>query len=298
MDVNIQIPMKLKEDVYIDKEIYYCRFCKKANNNTNFKNRSHVIPEFLGNGSMLLSSECDQCNRYFSENYDSHLSTFTAFERSILGIRGKNGIPNFQHDSLSIKIQHEGINPIIKIDPESGYMKISEEKEEINFKFYKNPFIPYSVYKSFIRIGFCFLPIEVCKNLESSREFIRSKNKTILGSEVNSVIIQYTVKNHFRRFKFCIFEKINLNQDNRPKYICTLVYNDKAYQYHIPNKEFDDNTNKLIMNVIPIFKDVYDIKSLSFNKLELEREYEEKMKYSISGFNKNSDNEDFINSLK
>lgn len=290
--------MLLQKDVYIDKEILYCRFCKKTDSNTSFINRSHVFPEFLGNGSLLLYSECDQCNRYFSKNYDSHLSIFTAFERSILGIKGKNGIPNFQHDSMRIKILYEGSSPIINIEPESNFMKIYEEKEEIFFKFNKNPFIPYSVYKSFIRIGYCFLPIDVCKNLESTREFIRSKNKTLLGSEVNSVVIQYTVKNHFRRLKFCIFEKKISNQINRPKYICTLVYNDKAYQYHIPNKEFDDNTQKLIMNVIPIFETVYDIKTIGFNETELEREYEEKMKFTFSGLSKNSDNEDFINILQ
>lgn len=297
IDLDIQVPMKLDIDFYIDKETSYCRFCKKTKEETSFKNRSHVIPEFLGNGSLLIYSECDQCNLYFSKNYDNHLSIFTAFERSILGIKGKNGIPNFQHDSMKIKIIYKESIPQIHIDPESNFMTICEDKGEIYFKFNKNPFIPYSVYKSFIRLGFCFLPLNVCKNLESTREFIRSKNKTILGSEVNSVVIQYTVQNHFRRIRFCIFERVNEDKFNRPKFICTLVYNDKAYQYHIPNKEFDDNSKNLTMNIIPIFENVYDHLTKNFNKKDLEREYEEKMKYTFSGSDKNSKNKDFINAL-
>ncbi|MCW7460425.1 hypothetical protein, partial [Leptospira bandrabouensis] len=85
---------------------------------------------------------------------------------------------------------------------------------------------------------------------------------------------------------------------NRPEFISLFVYNDKAYQFHIPNKEMDNNTEKLQMNIIPVFENVYDIETFNFNKTELERNHTEKLTFQFAGIDSRDKSENFLRSLE
>ena len=62
---------------YIDgeKDFKTCRFCGKTQDEVPFNNKSHVVPKFLGNFLVLSSSECDECNAFFSK-YETELEKF------------------------------------------------------------------------------------------------------------------------------------------------------------------------------------------------------------------------------
>lgn len=71
-------------------ERFSCRFCGRSRDGATFKNRSHAIPEFLGNHQLMLNSECDTCNKHFGDTIEQHLAKYTRPFRALNGITNKN----------------------------------------------------------------------------------------------------------------------------------------------------------------------------------------------------------------
>jgi len=84
-----------------------CRYCGKDSSNTSFRNKSHSIPEFLGNHQLISLDECDLCNKYFSEKLENHLAEFTMPYRLFGAIKGKNQIPVLKSKNKKSRIEYE-----------------------------------------------------------------------------------------------------------------------------------------------------------------------------------------------
>lgn len=79
---NLDWPKKI-----IGTNIKTCRFCKSQS--VTFNNRSHSVPEMLGNKSVFTINECDSCNKKFAK-YEAELAKFIP-PSFITRIKGKNG---------------------------------------------------------------------------------------------------------------------------------------------------------------------------------------------------------------
>lgn len=88
-----------------------CLFCDKEGPYTK---QEHIIPEALGNDSLILLKEvCDDCNQYFGSKIESFVleKTPIAFWRTFLGIRKKKG--KLPHIDLSQPRRQKGRLPIV-----------------------------------------------------------------------------------------------------------------------------------------------------------------------------------------
>lgn len=72
----------------LPKERRVCRFCKGSYPNVTFKKNAHLLPEFLGNRTLLSDFECDVCNAYFSK-FENDFANRVAIGRTVHGIKGK-----------------------------------------------------------------------------------------------------------------------------------------------------------------------------------------------------------------
>ena len=70
---------------------YPCRYCGQSDTNQ-FKNKSHALPESLGNNFLISGDECDECNTDFGRIEDE-LVKFYGNLRTILGTPNKNARP-------------------------------------------------------------------------------------------------------------------------------------------------------------------------------------------------------------
>ena len=139
--------------LFIGIKRWNCRFCGKSNSETTFSNDSHAIPQFLGNQQLIIHDECDECNKFFSENLEDHLDKYTKPFRVLAHIKGANKIPAYKS-----KDQTSGIlanaNKEIKMYHNRESSFISDETEN-SFKMHFDiePHIPAAVYKAFVKIG-------------------------------------------------------------------------------------------------------------------------------------------------
>ena len=135
-----------------DKKLNECRFCGKKYPVVKFRTAAHAIPEFLGNRQLILLNECDDCNKFFSENLETHLDKYTRPFRTIAGIQGKEGVPSYRSKDKKTRVAVK--NAIEVSTPlESDFFELHESPKELKLNFEKEPYIPAAVYKAFCKIA-------------------------------------------------------------------------------------------------------------------------------------------------
>lgn len=135
-----------------DGESRLCRFCQKDEKVTTFRNKSHAIPECLGNHQLILLDECDGCNTFFSEKLEDHLDKFTKPYRIAGQIVGKKGIPNYRTNNKKNRIKFNDL-PTVKSEIGEEFFLIDHEKREITLKLHQESHIPLAVYKALLKIA-------------------------------------------------------------------------------------------------------------------------------------------------
>lgn len=135
-----------------DGDVRLCRFCQKNEKETTFRNKSHAIPECLGNHQLILLDECDYCNTFFSEKLEDHLDKFTKPYRVAGQIAGRNGIPNYRTNNKKNRIEFNDL-PTIKSQVGEEFAVVDNEKREITIKFHQEPYIPLAVYKALLKVA-------------------------------------------------------------------------------------------------------------------------------------------------
>lgn len=92
-----------------------CRFCGRGKPEVRFRKIAHAISEFLGNQSLISMNECDECNGFFGEGCEDHLSKATMLLRTLAGIPRKEGVEStfkdkIQDEKLRIDSRHGAVN--------------------------------------------------------------------------------------------------------------------------------------------------------------------------------------------
>ena len=80
-----------------------CRYCGRTRPNSDFSKRAHAVPELLGNRCIFSSDECDDCNEFFGNEYEDHLSKALMVLRSVTQVAGKKGPPTFKTPDESFR---------------------------------------------------------------------------------------------------------------------------------------------------------------------------------------------------
>lgn len=100
----------------IQKSKRICRFCENSRTPISFNNKAHAISEALGNKTVVLYEECDNCNSYFSQSIEQDLIEYLSLFRTFYQIKGKGGAKDFvgknfelrKADNLVLKFESDG----------------------------------------------------------------------------------------------------------------------------------------------------------------------------------------------
>lgn len=129
-----------------------CRFCGESEKAA-FKNTAHAIPEFLGNHQLILNSECDQCNTYFSRELELHLDRYTRPFRTVAGITNKKRkTPKHKEKKASIQMEKGHDNLRMQINGDD-FVELDDENNRLAFDMKREKFKPLLVYKALCKIA-------------------------------------------------------------------------------------------------------------------------------------------------
>jgi hypothetical protein len=164
------------EKFYIgSREDRHCRFCLRKKPEAKFRHVAHALPEFLGNKQIILLEECDECNKFFSENIEVHLDKFTRPFRLVGQIRGKSGVPSYKtrdgHSRIDF-IPKQGF--VISEVIDKRISEIDFEKQTLRLKITYEPYIPTAVYKCFVKMALSIMPGSELSFFTSTIKWIRN----------------------------------------------------------------------------------------------------------------------------
>ena len=172
-----------------------CRFCGKGEEETSFDMTPHIIPELLGANTITCGDECDDCNRLFSK-YESHLAIYFRPYLTMIGVKGKKGVPNFQSRTengdestrTNILFTDEGKRQIL-LTHLNDY-RVDEKSKTMSLTFRLPPCRPLWVYKALVKIGISMMStderkyyceaINWLRNLDSDTVYLPIAFVTIL----------------------------------------------------------------------------------------------------------------------
>lgn len=133
-----------------------CRFCGLSYPRVKFKSDAHLLSEMIGNKDLFADFECSDCNHRLSK-YENDLANFLGVSRTILGVKTKDGVPNFKSAGkiLTAKAKSFFGNDIIIIardELDSEAIKILDRKAgRLAIKYIKNSYRPNDVYKALLK---------------------------------------------------------------------------------------------------------------------------------------------------
>lgn len=154
-----------------------CRFCYRKNDSTTFDSKAHAISEALGNKTIVLYEECDECNKRFSETIEPDIVQYLSLFRTIYDVKGKNrgkgkgGSKKFKGKNFDLKnngnvelsFQSEDDRPIK--DDENYSLKLEAEQ----------PIITQNIYKALCKYYLSIIDKKYLKHFEKTIDWINGK---------------------------------------------------------------------------------------------------------------------------
>jgi HNH endonuclease len=168
---------KSKKEILGDGNEKKCRFCEKGDPDVTFKSIAHAIPEALGNKSLEMAYECDQCNNLFGGTIEDSFGKWSKPMRTFARIRGKSGIPTLKKGSNGgwrIEYQESGLK--IKDYQDNPIVTLDEENKKVTFSLKREPYIPANIAKALIKIGLSILPEEEFQPFSYLCAWLREKD--------------------------------------------------------------------------------------------------------------------------
>lgn len=170
--------------IHIKTDSKKCRFCDNEKDSDKFSNDSHAIPQFLGNKQLILSDECDDCNKFFSETLEDHLDKFTKPYRVFATIKGANKVPKYKSKNKNSWVESGSDVPIKLFTVRDCGFITNETNNSCVLNFDIEPHVPAAVYKALVKIGISLITdlnelpqfattIQWIKDAEHSRHLIK-----------------------------------------------------------------------------------------------------------------------------
>lgn len=239
-----------------------CRYCKKSEPETSFKQVTHLLPELLGQNNLHTYDECDKCNALFS-SYESNLAIYIRPYITLLGIRGKNKVPAFQSRSINrdensrTTLQHAEDNRKELIINNIDDYKINKEDKTFEILFRKPPFRPVSIYKALLKIGLSLLPVEFDKYNKRAFDLLLGKDTGL--PFIRNAFITTLKRSYFKHPYADLYKARKLVDGNKefPEYILILCFANQVIQIFLPFSEellnVSSGKRTLEVNLYPAF---------------------------------------------
>ena len=242
-----------------------CRFCNQSFPIVSFTNTPHIMPELFGRNNMTSNFECDECNKRF-QKFETDTSTMIQHYVSLLNIKTKKGVPTFQsikneeHYSTTLKSINNQLN--LNFRTNLTDFKSNEEDKTLTVNFRTKKFSPFSVYKTFLKIGISLLTDEELKENNHYIDFLDSEEPIMNGMQVwNSYRYMLKTKYYTTPIAYLYKAKKTLIENEVfPEYVLLICFSNMIFQFFLPisNKNIQEynKQDKLRIELFPSF--LYD----------------------------------------
>ncbi len=182
-----------------------CRFCKMGvKDEKKFKKKAHAFSEALGNKTIVLNEECDECNEKFGSNIEKDFIQYLDIYRVFFKVKGKNGIPKlkFNNNAVVSSIEKKDIpkNNLESLDDTENIMvivsqNIKHDKEtgELTVSLDSNNKLKgVNIYKTLCKYALSVIDANELKYFEETIDWINTNNE----QKIRLPKIAHVIANH------------------------------------------------------------------------------------------------------
>lgn len=236
-EIGVQPQQKI---VLGDKSAKHCRFCDRSSPAVTFKKVAHALPESMGNKSITIAYECDECNEKAGKTFENDFGAWSKPYRTFYQIRGKKGVPALKHeaDGWRIEVGPHGFS--VRQREDKPVFVFDETASTIVAKVTREKFTPIAVFRCFVKIALALLPDEELANFRSTLSWIRSKRSN-RPFDASLATLLRTVVSGPRPFEGVTVGLFLRKNDYFEVPYATLViaYGNECFQIFIPSREKD-----------------------------------------------------------
>lgn len=150
--------------VNLGKKHSTCRFC--GSSVSTFNNRSHTLPEFLGNKTVFNLDECDQCNAFFGQEFEPNLKKFLP-PSWYCRTKGKKGyVKSTVSNNTVISANGRGIS--VNVAQDKKYLEVIHRGSKYNSLL---------VYKSLLKILISLVPTKYIDEFSNAIDWLMNADK-------------------------------------------------------------------------------------------------------------------------
>lgn len=232
-----------KQNILKPKQERTCRFCGKSFPDVTFKNKAHLIPQFLGNKKLLSDFECDTCNKEFG-CYENELANYIGLTRTLTRLTGKEGIPKFKSPDKQFSTWIDENDNITYSESDRGKnVTFDDENKIITFKSPTHSFNALMVYKCLVKIALSIIKTEDMVNFKNCIDFLKNDKIAEFDNSL-AAIHEYAIPGPFFNYAilFSCIKKENIDDNLIPSRTFVLYFRHFMIQYFIP---FDLNDTKV-----------------------------------------------------
>ena len=242
------LPQSHEKKFMIDKDIFsrqkFCRFCGKNDSQAKFRDDAHAIPAMLGNKTVFLASECDDCNHFFGETLEDSFSKYLGISRTLSQIPGRKGSPSYKSADGKFRMDIASKGAVIQSAKDSSVPDLHEE--HIDFHTEREPYYPIDVFRMLLLSAMSVIPVEEWVNFTDTCLLIRADRKTDEGKNLlaafQNFITPYAA-NVFEVFMpgpsplplgVTVMRRKNSTKKKAPYAIGILQFSNFRFQFMIP----------------------------------------------------------------
>lgn len=215
-----------------------CRFCQKSMPKVTFSQKAHAISEALGNKTVVLFDECDNCNEKFSKSIEPHIVEYLSLFRTMFGVKGKRGDTKYKGQNFSISKNKDVKIELkdVKRPPENVFPYVIPLKSD-------KKVVLLDIYKCLCKY---FLSVIEDKELLNFKETIRWVNGEVESKTLPFISESITYNRASLQPRMTVYIRKRKSK-NFPFAVCEFQLTVKRFVFIIPfsNQDEKDFTNKV-----------------------------------------------------
>lgn len=193
-------PAMFARKIYLNDPVInghrFCRFCQRNETKVKFRDDAHAISAMLGNKTVFVKSQCEDCNHFFGEYVEDGLAKYLGISRVLSQIPKRKGYPSYKSKDGKFRMDITENGTIIQATSDSSILNFHDTY--IDFEAEREPYYPIDAYRTLLLSALSVIPINEVKPLIRDYIWLRADRQTVEGQQIlqesHDAIVKYASK--------------------------------------------------------------------------------------------------------
>ena len=223
-----------------DSDLLTCRFCGRTKREgASFNKIAHAISNALGNDSLFLAEECDECNGGFVNRLEMNVSHYFTGLRSMVSVPVKGGkLPSYRGDRVKIDCNEPGRVEVSILDP--SIVKEEQLRDgvfRLSFPVGHGTFIPQDIYRLLVKFAVSCLPAFDRRVFRRTVDWVRTGDKA--GNKLPLIAVSLCTARHP---SIALWERKIGADGCMPRYLCRFSAVANVFLFEVPFVDYEEHT--------------------------------------------------------